>query len=140
MSFKIASSFSTRPRAETIVRNNKVYKFTCPEVSCNATYYGYTQIHLKKRVSQHRYKNSSIYTQIVMDHNSPPPKLENLTLNFEVSYSNPELIHLKFVEAMLIKYLKQLSNLKYNELYNFLSLFGKTVNYVPNVLVRVCFL
>ena len=58
-----------------------------------------------------------------MDHDSLPPKLENLILNFEIIYSNPELIPLKSAEAILIKHPKSLINVKYNELYDFFSLF-----------------
>ena len=94
----------SRPDYETINKNNVVYKITCLEVSCNATFYGYMQKSLMKRVSPHMYKSSSIYTHFFMDHDSLLPKMLNLISNFEVIYSNPELITLKIAEPISIKY------------------------------------
>ena len=69
------------------------------------------------------YKSSSFYTHFVMDHDLLRSKLENLISNFEVIYSNPEIITSKIAEAVLIKHHKPILNIKYNELYDFLSLF-----------------
>ena len=48
-----------------------------------------------------------------MDHDSLPPKLIS---NFEIIYSNPELVPLKNAEAILIKHHKLLINVRYMEL------------------------
>ena len=121
--YKIAASFSTRPRLDKRNKNNVVYKFTCSEAECNSTYYGYTQNSLKKRVSQHRYKSSSIYKHYTIDHDMLPPKLENFVSLFDIAYMNSDLISLKIAEAINIKHFKPMINVKYNELYDILSLF-----------------
>ena len=121
--YKISALFSTRPRTSTIDKSDVVYKFTCPEARCNSTYYGYTQNSLKKRVSEHRYKASSIYQHYVTDHNMLPPQQNNLISHFEIVYANSDLISLKIAEAISIKHFKPIISVKYNVLYEFLSLF-----------------
>ena len=122
--YKISSIFSTRIRPVVPRRSGCVYKFLCPEPSCNeAMYYGYTNQRLGTRVKQHRYQSSSICKHFIDNHDKLPPKFDDFIKNFSIIFSSSDVLSLKIAEAILIKTDKPLINIKYNELYDFLKLF-----------------
>ena len=101
-----------------------MYKFKCPELSCNgANYIGYTNQRLSSRVKQHRQKSSSIYKHYVDAHNDIPPKFDTFLDYFNIIYSSSDLLSVKITEAILIKAEKPVINVKYNEFFDFLRLF-----------------
>ena len=104
-------------------RSNVVYKFTCNEGTCNASYYGYTTQTLRNRVKQHRRQESSIYQHYTHDHNILPPSYDEIIQLFSIEFQSSELYNLKVAEAINIKTLRPFINVKYNELYDVLKLF-----------------
>ena len=100
-----------------------MYRYSCCEVSCNDTYYGYTTQKLGTRAQQHRYAGSSIREHFITDHDKLLPKLDIFRQNFEIIYADHDVLNLKIAEAILIKNDKPVINVKYNELYDFLKLY-----------------
>ena len=121
---KLSSQFTTRTRAENTDRVNVVYRFNCPEVSCNATYIGYTTQALKNRVKQHKSKSSSICHHYMYEHNAlPPSNIDVFSSCFDIIFGSESVRNLKIVEAILIKSIKPHIKVKFNQLYDFLQLY-----------------
>ncbi len=120
---KLSSCFSTRLPVAARSRAGVVYQFQCNEGSCKATYIGYTTNDLVTRCRQHRYNPSSIYMHYSHDHHTSPPPIDNLIEQFSVIYQDNNVFNLKIVEAIKIKELNPIVNVKYNDFYNILKLF-----------------
>jgi len=120
---KLSSLFSTRSIKPVAERSNVVYKFTCTEARCNATYIGYTTNTLSTRSKQHRYNPSSIYKHYTLDHNMIPPRDANWIGNFSLLHSYFNNIDLRLAEAIVIKKNNPYINVKYNEMYQLLKLY-----------------
>ena len=93
--YKISSLFPTRTRRNYVDRTDVVHKFSCNQDRCNSTYIRYSTNSLEKRISQHRYRDSSIYKHFVTDHDMLPPQLNSFVPLFEILYSNPERTRLQ---------------------------------------------
>ena len=100
-----------------------MYRYKCNEPSCNDEYYGYTAQKLGTRAKQHRYEGSSIRQHFITEHDKLPPKMSEFVENFEVIFSDHDILNVKIAEAILIKNDKPVINVKFNELYDFLILF-----------------
>lgn len=122
--YKLQSAFSTRLRKESADRVSVVYKFSCPEVRCNATYIGYTTNTLATRVSQHRYSSSSIRSHFAYDHQMGAPKQQEFLPHFQIIHSYSDRIDLKIAEALEIRKQNPYINVKYNESYQILNLYN----------------
>ena len=121
--YKLSSHFSTRPHSNPLNRSSVVYRFECPEVSCNATYIGMTTCKLLKRCKQHRYKESSIFKHFTIDHDIPPPSPNSIPDSFSIIQSYNNKIDLKIAEALFIKDENPIINIKYNECSQFFNVF-----------------
>ena len=121
--FKLSSVFSTRTKLPENSRNNVVYQYTCSQDRCKPSYVGYTTNALNVRVKQHRYKSSSIYQHLARDHSMLPPIFDQFVKDFKILYSFQDSLTLRIAEAIHIKNTNPFINVKYNELYDFLSLF-----------------
>ena len=86
-------------------------------------YVGYTAQTLRKRISQHRYKSSSIWKHLKYDHDMNIPTFDEFADCFEIVFSSACCLNLKIAEAILIKTKKPHINVKFNELYDFLQLY-----------------
>ena len=121
--YKLSSCFSTRLPVAASSRAGVVYQFQCNEDSCKATYVGYTTNDLTTRCRQHRYNPSSIYMHFLHDHHMSPPPINDLIQQFSVLYQDNNHFNLKIVEAIKIKELNPIINVKYNDFYNILKLY-----------------
>ena len=115
--------FSTRTKQPENSRNNVVYQYDCSQDRCKASYVGYTTNALNVRVKQHRYESSSIYQHLARDHSMLPPIFDLFVNDFKILYSFQDSLTLRIAEAIHIKNTNPFINVKYNELYDFLSLF-----------------
>ena len=120
---RLSSYFSTREKKATHLKTNVVYSFNCTEGSCKASYIGYTTNSVLTRCKQHRYNPSSIYHHYNIDHHMAPPHYNILINNFKILYSSLNLSNLRIAEAILIKKFNPFINVKYNEAFNYLTLF-----------------
>jgi hypothetical protein len=121
---KLSALFSTRSKRNSdLSRSGVVYRFLCPEDSCNASYVGYTTCALSSRVKQHRYKQSSIFQHFSIEHNQPPPLIDSFASQFSVIRSFNCKLDLKIAESLIIKQENPSINVKYNECSNFCNLF-----------------
>ena len=121
--YKLSSSFSNRPTKPPADRSHVVYTFNCSEPGCNASYIGYTAQRLITRAKQHRYSSSSIHSHFEQDHSISPPPIDSFINSFSIIYSSNNVISLKIVEAINIKQINPIVNVKYNENRSFLLLF-----------------
>ena len=121
--YKMSSCFSTRFKCPQRDQNRVVYRFSCPEPACNASYVGYTTQTLINRVKQHRNRESSIFKHFNVDHSKAVPPIDELISNFSIVYSSSEQIKLKIVEAIIIKSERPFINVKHDVLYDLLRLF-----------------
>ena len=121
--FKLSSVFSTRPKLSENSRNNVVYQYNCSQDRCRASYVGYTTNALNVRVKQHRYRSSSIYQHLARDHSMLPPTIDQFLKDFKILYSFQDPLTLRIAEAIHIRNANPFINVKYNELFDFLSLF-----------------
>ena len=124
---KIASMFSTRRGVADAKRCKVVYQFSCNQVSCNATYIGYTTQKLSNRVKQHRRSTSSIFKHFT-NRDGPhklaeAPPWTQLINQFEILFSTNDVEALKIAEGILIKQHRPLINVQNNESYYALKLF-----------------
>ena len=100
-----------------------MYQYNCSENVCNSFYVGYSTQTLKKRISQHRYKSSSIWKHLKYDHDINVPNFDDFAQCFDIVFSSSCSRNLKIAEAILIKTQKPHINVKYNELYDILQLY-----------------
>ena len=122
--YKLSGKFSTRKQPETPDKSCLVYQFNCPEASCHdSQYIGFTNQRFSTRVKQHRQKSSSIYKHYIDVHNEVPPKFDTFFNSFKIIFSCNDLLSIKIAEAIFIKSVKPIINVKYNEFYDFLRLF-----------------
>ena len=119
----MSSVFSTRQKCVERERSRVVYRFSCPEPACNASYVGYTTQTLLNRAKQHRYRESSISKHFSLDHNKDVPHINDLISHFSVVFSSSETIKLKIAEAITIKSERPFINVKHDVLYDLLRLF-----------------
>ena len=91
-----------------------MYQFTCNESDCTSTYIGYTTNKLSERASQHKYNPSKIHLHYKTEHNIN--KINNISDNFKVLYTNNNLYSLKIAEAIYIKKFRPDINIKFNEM------------------------
>ena len=120
---KISAQFTTRLRAGNINRTNVVYQYKCFFDGCNSSYVGYTAQTLKNRISQHRYKSSSIWKHLKYDHGVDIPHFDDFARCFTIVFASNIVRNLRIAEAILIKSNKPAINVKFNELYDFLKLY-----------------
>ena len=119
---KLCSFFSTRPFRTDLEKASVVYQFSCTEAGCQASYIGHTTCTLKRRGLQHKYSTSAIYKHFINDHsftNVPASYLDNFTILHRLTNSH----ELRITEAILIKEISPIINVKYNEMYNTLNLY-----------------
>ena len=121
--FKMESCFSTRSKPDTLKTARCVYQYDCYEDSCRATYVGYTSCLLEVRAKQHRREASAICKHLRLDHNVPMLPINSFLSNFKVLHKCNDIIRLRLAEAILIRRLNPLLNIKYNEMSNFLNLY-----------------
>ena len=121
--YKMSSCFSARVKCSQRDQNRVVYRFSCPEPACNASYVGYTAQTLVNRVKQHRNRESSIFKHFNVDHSKAVPPVDELISYFSIAYSSFGKIKLKIVEAIIIKSERPFINVKHDVLYDLLRLF-----------------
>ena len=76
--------FPTRVKESALDQASCVYHFTCPIVTCQATYIGHTTCKVKRRAQQHRYKLSSIFSPFSLESETSVPPMVNFLQIFKV--------------------------------------------------------
>ena len=102
-------------------RHGLVYKFSCNEDGCDASYVGYTMNCLITRAKQHKYNPSKIHEHFDTEHKSKPDS--SIIDGFSILYSNNKYKNNRIAEALMIKELKPYINVRFNELATGLQIF-----------------